>query len=259
MGYVLFFIALCTWGYGIYHAQDIQIKKVDIEIPNLPSSWKGKKAIWVSDVHLGQIRSKDFLQRIVTLIQRQNPDIVFIGGDLYDGVKVNEKEIISPLSSLKTPLGVYFITGNHEEFSDNVHFINAVRSVGVQVLNNEKVLVSGMDIIGVDDKDSASRNSFIKLMDSFVLASDTPSILLKHQPKDIDVAEKSGVSLQISGHTHRAQMWPLGIVPRLVYKGFDYGLRSLGSTQVFTSSGVGTWGPPVRVGSDAEIVEITFK
>ena len=86
-----------------------------------------------------------------------------------------------------------------------------------------------------------------------------PSILLKHEPRDLDVAEAAGISLQISGHTHKAQMWPLVYVAQRSYKGFAYGLKRLGRMQVYTSSGVGSWGPPMRVGTDGEIVVITLQ
>jgi predicted MPP superfamily phosphohydrolase len=85
-----------------------------------------------------------------------------------------------------------------------------------------------------------------------------PSILLKHQPDLLGVAESNGVSLQLSGHTHKAQMFPLSLITKWIYHGFDYGLHRFGNMQIYTSSGVGTWGPPLRVGTKAEIVRITF-
>lgn len=259
VGKILFGVSLIIWVYGLFHAESIQIKSVDINIPNLPVEWKNKKAIWVSDIHLGQVHGEAFSQKVVDKIKAQNPDIVFLGGDIFDGVKVGEDTVLAPFSTLRPPLGIFFITGNHEEFSDNKHFVDAVKRVGVKVLENEMLNVDGIQLIGVFDRNSDNKTAFSSILSSLKIDKNIPSILLKHQPKDIDVSNQYGISFQISGHTHRAQMFPLSIVPYFVYKGFDYGLHSLGSTQVFTSSGVGTWGPPVRVGTDSEIVEFTFK
>lgn len=259
LGKIFILVSVLVWTYGMFHAEDIQIKNVSVSIPNIPEVWKFKKAVWVSDIHLGQVHGKEYSQRIVNLINDQNPDVVFIGGDLFDGVKVDEDEVVRPFKNLHPSLGVFFITGNHEEFRDDKHFIDAVKRAGIKVLNNELVNLDGVQLVGVSDQDSSNRIKFISIMNSININKNIPSILLKHQPKDIDIAEKNGISLQISGHTHRAQMFPLGFVPKLVFKGFDYGLHSMGNTQVFTSSGVGTWGPPVRVGTDSEIVVFTFK
>jgi hypothetical protein len=116
---VVFAEAVATGAYGVVHAGDIKIKEISIKLPGLPQSWKGRKAVFVSDLHLGQVRGEAFAERIYRKIQSIGPSIVFIGGDAYDGVKVDEKRIVQPLSKLEAPLGIFFIMGNHEEFGDN--------------------------------------------------------------------------------------------------------------------------------------------
>lgn len=118
--------------------------------------------------------------------------------------------------------------------------------------------IDGLQIIGVDYYNASDRKQFSEILSKLAIDSARPAILLKHEPKDIDVARDAGISLQISGHTHRGQLWPFEYMATLVYKGFSYGLKSLGTMQVYVSSGVGTWGPPMRVGTDGEIVVFKF-
>jgi hypothetical protein len=260
IGPLLFLIALLVSVYGILHAKKIIAEKVSISLPNLPSSWKGKKAIWVSDLHLGQIHSAAFTQKIVTQISALSPDIVFIGGDLYDGTRApNISGLIAPLSKLSAPFGTYFITGNHEEYGGSKEFISTIASVGIRVLQDEMIEIEGLQLIGVDYHNASDPARFKEILSSLAINRERASILLKHEPKDLNVAQAAGVSLQISGHTHKAQLWPLSYVVQLTYKGFGYGLKTLEDMQIYTSSGTGTWGPPMRVGTNSEIVLFTLE
>jgi hypothetical protein len=244
--------------YGIIHAHIITIKNIDVPLPNLPVAWQGKKAVWISDIHLGAVYGQSFSKEIVAKINEINPDIVFIGGDLYDGVKVNETEIIKPLASLHPALGTYFITGNHEEFRDISLYIDPIKNIGIHVLNDEIVTIDGLQLIGVDDRDSINPAKFQTILAGLKINKNEPSILLKHQPSQLNEAAEAGISLQISGHTHKAQVFPLNIFTNMIFKGYDYGLHYWDKMAVYTSSGVGTWGPPIRVGSDSEIVVFKF-
>ena len=244
--------------YGMIHAKHIYKKEISITIPNLPLSWKNRTAVFVSDLHLGQIRGKAFAKKIADMIKSLHPNIVFIGGDLYDGVKVDVEDIIFPLSTIGAPFGTYFITGNHEEFRSSDRFTDAIRGAGIHVLANEAVNLDGLRIIGVNDKDSTKTKRFEDNLAGLDIDDGEPSILLKHRPDLLSIAEKHSISLQLSGHTHRAQIFPLNFITKWIYRRYDYGLHSYGKMQVYTSSGAGTWGPPLRVGTRAEIVKITF-
>ena len=259
-GIALFAAAIMASAYGLLHAQRIKVKKVTITLPRLPLEWKNKQAIWISDVHLGQVHGPRFARKVVSAVNAERPDIIFVGGDLYDGTGAPDPyDLAEPFIDMRAPWGVYFITGNHEEFGDSSRFLQAVRDVGMQVLMDEMVAVHGVAIIGVDYKNASNAEHFKNTLSSFALTEKMmPSILLKHEPKDLQVAADAGVSLNLSGHTHYGQQWPFGLLAQLVYKGFAYGLKNHGRLQVLTSSGVGTWGPPLRVGSDSELVEITF-
>jgi predicted MPP superfamily phosphohydrolase len=272
-GAVLFTAAFIVGVYGCIHANRIFVTRVPIQMPNIPKLWKGRRAVWISDIHLGHIRGARFMKKIVKKIQALKADIVFIGGDLYDGVAVDELAVIEPLRELcahdTCPRGVYFVMGNHEEFSEKSRerFLRAIKSVdGIRVLEDECVTIDGVDIIGVDHEHASDRKRFSEILsrvrthgDGGAFNVQRPSILLKHEPKDLDIACAAGISLQISGHTHKGQVFPATLLAWLVFPGFDYGLHEYKGMQVYTSSGVGTWGPPLRVGTRSEIVEFEFK
>jgi predicted MPP superfamily phosphohydrolase len=188
-----------------------------------------------------------------------HPDIVFIGGDLYDGVAVDLDKTIEPFSKVSAPYGTYFITGNHEEFSDNAPYLQAIRRVGIHVLNNKKVDLDGLQIIGVDYRDSRREEQFRTILQRMGIDPHKPSILLKHAPLNLRVAREQGISLQLSGHTHQGQVFLFRFVTSKVYQGYDYGLKWFGDLLVYTSSGAGTWGPPMRIDTKPEIVVITFR
>jgi predicted MPP superfamily phosphohydrolase len=259
IGQVLLVIAVVASIYGVIHARKIYVAKVAISLPNLPAFWQNKKAVFISDLHLGQIRGAKFVEEVVQQINALAPEIVFIGGDLFDGTTSPDlRAFMAPLRKLNVPKGIYFITGNHEEFGNPDKFISAVKEVGIEVLQDRKVEIDGLQIIGADYETSSDREAFRIILNNVSLDRTRPSILIKHEPKDLDIDRDAGVSLQLSGHTHRAQQWPLGYLAHYIYKGFSYGLKRLGDMQVYTSSGVGTWGPPLRVGTDSEIVVITL-
>jgi predicted MPP superfamily phosphohydrolase len=255
---VFFGLALFVSIYGIINASVIRVTTISIELPNLPEQWKGKKAVWVSDTHLGSIRSYGFAKRIADKIKGLQPDIVFIGGDLYDGEATDLNGLAQPFSNINPPLGVYFITGNHEEFSDKTKYLDAVKRAGIKVLNNEMINLDGLQIIGVDYRDSGKKNNFEAILKQMGINPKFPSILLKHSPFNFQIAQKQGISLQLSGHTHQGQTFPISLITSLVYSGYDYGLKHWQNSVVYTSSGVGTWGPPLRVGTIPEIVVIRF-
>jgi len=259
IGKILFILSFLVSAYGFTHAQKIRTTSITVTLPNLPESWKNKKAVFVSDIHLGQVRGKNFMRRIVNRINTINPDIVFIGGDLFDGVKVHESDVISPLAGLTAQHGTYFITGNHEYVSGAVaKYIDPIKALGITVLHDEVAEVEGVQIVGVDYRDTADHAEYRDVLTSLNIQKDMPSILLKHTPFHIDIAQEHGIHFQISGHTHRAQVFPANLLTSFVFKGYDYGHKKFKNMDVYTSSGVGTWGPPVRVGSPSEIVLIHF-
>jgi predicted phosphodiesterase len=190
---------------------------------------------------------------------REEPDAIFIAGDLYDGTAIDAGRAAEPLNKLTAPHGVYFVAGNHEQFGDDSKYLRAIAAAGVRVLSNEKVEVDGLQIIGVPYRNATQDGQLASALHGIGLDRDRASILLTHAPDHPEIAEAAGVSLQLSGHTHVGQFIPWSWMARRVYRQFVYGLSRIGKMQVFTSSGAGTWGPPLRLGSNPEIVVLEFE
>ena len=256
---LMFSLAILTSIYGVINAAWVRVRRIRVKLPNLPHSWRGRVAAMVSDVHLGPVNGYRFMRRIVTILRRLRPDAVFITGDLYDGSKVDHDAVAKPWKDISPPFGSYFVTGNHEEFSDSSKYLEAVTRSGIRVLNNEKVTVDGLQIVGVQDRDLANPDRFRTILQEAELDRSRASILLAHVPHRLAIAEKEGISLQLSGHTHGGQIFPFTWFTRRVFREFTYGLKRFGELLVYTSSGAGTWGPPMRVGTQPEILLIEFE
>ncbi len=245
--------------YGVCNAGWTRITRTTVRLANLPEAWRGRKAALISDVHLGHVRNGGFLRRMVTKILKEAPDAIFIAGDLYDGTAIDAGHAAEPLQQLKAPQGVYFVAGNHEQFGDDSKYLSAIEAAGVRVLRNEKVDVDGMQIIGVPYRNATRDTHLASALRGVRVDRDRASILLTHAPDHPEIAEAAGVSLQLSGHTHLGQFIPWSWMARRMYRQFVYGLSRIGKMQVFTSSGAGTWGPPLRLGSNPEIVVLQFE
>jgi len=259
IAFLSFGLAAAAGVYGLVNSVRVRVKRVPVKLPNLPASWRGRVAALVTDTHLGHVRGVRFAKRIVAMISRFQPDIVLIGGDLYDGTAANVRKLAEPLRGLSAPLGSYFIAGNHEEFGDHTKYLEAVAAAGVRVLNNEKVILDGLQLVGVHYRDATDAEHLRTILRSAKLDPNSASILLTHAPDQLAVAADEGIGLQLSGHTHGGQFFPFTLFTRRIYGAFVYGLNRLGNLLVYTSYGAGTWGPPLRVGTRPEIVLFTFE
>ena len=255
---VLFAAAILFGIYAVLNASWTRVTRTTVQLANLPEAWRGRKAALISDLHLGPVRNGGFLRRMVAKILKESPDAIFIAGDLYDGTAIDAARAAEPLNKLSAPQGVYFVAGNHEQFGDDSKYLDAVSAAGVRVLHNEKVEVDGLQIVGVPFRNAVRVAAFAAVLRAIGLDRNRASILLTHAPDHPAVAEAAGFSLQLSGHTHLGQFVPWSWMARRMYRQFVYGLSRIGGMQVFTSSGAGTWGPPLRLGSNPEIVVLEF-
>jgi hypothetical protein len=255
---VIFGVAAAAIVYGFINARILRVRRVSVTLPNLPSAWNGREALLVSDLHLGHVNGAGFARRVARLVKKLDPAILFIAGDLFDGTRVDPYRLAAPLFDVEPRLGTFFCEGNHEDFGDAVAYCAALRRGGVRVLRSEQVDIEGLRIIGVPYAETTYPLRFRTFLDSLGLEPGTPSILLNHVPNRLPIAEHAGISLQLSGHTHGGQVFPFTWFTRRAFGKYTYGLQAFEKLQVLTSSGVGTWGPPMRVGSAAEVVLITF-
>lgn len=255
---VLAAVAVAATLFGMANARGIRTRKISVALGGLPESWRGRRAVLMSDIHLGHVNGVSFSKRLVAMALAQKPDIVFIPGDLFDGTEVDLDHLVAPFKELDTQFGTFFTTGNHEEFGGTAEKVRAVARAGMRVLQNEMISVDGLQIAGVSWGDSLSPIHFQAVIDRMQLNREMASILLNHMPSRLPIVERAGFSLQLSGHTHGGQVFPFTWATRRVFGRFTYGLHHFGALQVYTSTGAGTWGPPMRVGTHPEIVLIEF-
>ena len=245
--------------YALVNARTIRTRHITVRLPNLPVAWRGRTALLLTDLHLGNVNGVRFARRIASLERALKPHIVLISGDLYDGVKDKPLALAAPLLELAPPLGAFFVTGNHEVFGRVSRYTDALEGSSIQVLDNRSVVIDGLHLAGVSYERSTSPIALRTFLESLALRGDQPSILLNHVPHRLPIVAECGISLQLSGHTHSGQMFPFTWFARRAFGPFTYGLSRLGSLQVYTSSGVGTWGPPMRLGTAPEVVLFTFE
>jgi predicted MPP superfamily phosphohydrolase len=236
----------------------VAVKRVRVELAKLSPKANGMRIVQLTDVHVGPTIGKDYIDQVVKRVNELDADVVVITGDLVDGSVEDLKAHVAPLGTMKNKHGIYFVTGNHEYYSGAQAWTAYLESIGIKVLSNERVRIGGddgFDLAGIPDPTSNDQDL------QKALRSRDPEIacvLLAHQPKDVFVAEKLGIDLQLSGHTHGGQLFPWNYMVRL-QQPFIAGLHKLQTAQIYVSSGTGYWGPPMRVGTSAEITEIELR
>ena len=245
-------------GYGVRNARHPRIEDVAVRIKNLPSQWSGRKAVLLSDVHLGHLLGAPFLEELVQKINAQEPAVVFIVGDLFDGGDGNLDALVRPLNNLRAPLGIYFVTGNHETYLGVERAYAALAKTPVKTLRDEMVVIGGLQIIGASYPERGFSKDLAEVFANLpgFNPRQVPSVLLYHNPTAVEEAKMAGISLQLSGHTHHGQIFPIQFISRLIYGKYYNGLHAEGDYTIYTSSGAGTWGPMMRTGNHPEIAVI---
>ncbi|WP_328506245.1 metallophosphoesterase [Streptomyces sp. NBC_00391] len=254
--------ALGTVGYGTYGVvRGPRLKRVTVPLAKLPRAAHGFRIAVVSDIHLSPMLGRGFAQKVVDTINSTQPDLIAVVGDLVDGDVADLGPAAAPLAGLKARHGSYFVTGNHEYISGAEQWVEEVRRLGLTPLENARRELPYLDLAGVNDiagEDEGQGPDFAKALGD----RDTSRavVLMAHQPVQIHDAVDHGVDLQLSGHTHGGQMWPMTYVAEAANPTLA-GLERYGDTQLYVSRGAGAWGPPVRVGapSDITVVELASK
>jgi len=275
-------LALSTSLYGLWQAKHPVVKSLEVEIDGLPESWEGRTVVQLSDVHLGTVHGRGFLRQVVEMANALDPEAVFITGDLFNGSCPDFHRFGDLLDTLRSRRGVFFVTGNHEGYLGLEAPLAFLRQTKIRVLDDECVELDGLQVVGISFPwFSTARSSSNPFDIGGCYSPEKPTILLYHTPTNVgesygdrntqqvrsyfspdttfSFAAERGVDLQLSGHTHRGQLFPFGLLTRALWNGFDRGLHRIGSFSLYVSSGTGTWGPPVRTGSRGEVVAIRLK
>lgn len=250
-------ITCCLLIYGHINYKNPRIEHIDI---NLEKKFGGEniKIVSVSDIHLGYGTGLSTLRDYVTLINSKNPDIILISGDLIDN---NLKPLLQEpfdkeLSKLKAPMGIYMVTGNHEYISGINACSDFLKNTPINMLRDSiVVLPNGIQIIGRDDRSNRKRKQLSDLLTQVDM--DNPVIVLDHQPYKLSKVDSLKVDMQLSGHTHHGQIWPLSLVTDHLYEQ-SHGYRKWNHSHIWVSSGLSLWGPPFRIGtkSDLAVIEL---
>ncbi|MFC9897065.1 metallophosphoesterase [Nocardia sp. NPDC127579] len=249
--------------YGVYEANTPRVVQVQVRSSKLPAELDGLRVAVVSDIHVGAARGAAFTRRVVDLVNEQRPDLIVLPGDLIDGSVELVGPDIAPVAELRSRYGMFAVAGNHEGYVDGVgDWMDYWESLGLRTLRNQRAEIevgaATVEIAGVYDFDAP--DPWGPDLDS-ALTGHRPDrflILLAHQPRQAPDAADRGVDLQISGHTHGGQMWPLNYVVGWV-NGTVFGLDRVGAMQRYTTRGVGAWGPPVRVAAPPDISILTLR
>jgi predicted MPP superfamily phosphohydrolase len=260
-------VALGTAGTGAWIANSPPVvRRVPITLAGLDPALDGFRIVTFSDGHLSATYGGRRFERVVELVNAQRPDVVAIVGDLVDGEVAELREDVAPLADLVSEQGVFFVTGNHEYFVDAEAWVRHLRTLGVDVLRNERVAIrrgtSSFDLAGIDDRTAARSGvpGHGADLDAALDGRDdaTPVVLLAHQPVMVEQARAAGVDLQLSGHTHGGQLWPFDYVIRLDQPSVE-GLSRFGDTQLYVTAGAGYWGPPMRIGARPEVTVVELR
>jgi predicted MPP superfamily phosphohydrolase len=243
----------------------LTVTEVDVRLPRLPAASDGTTIVQLSDMHVGATIGRAFVEEVVRRTNALRPDVVAITGDLVDGTVANLWEAVSPLAGLRARHGVFFVTGNHEYYSGVEQWMAALPRLNIKVLDNERVAIGpdggGFDLAGVHDHAGQRMPDGPRADMARALGGRDPAracVLLAHQPKAIEEAARLGVGLQLSGHTHGGQIWPFSYLVRLAQP-YLAGLHRHGDTFIYVNAGTGYWGPPMRLGTRAEITRITLR
>ncbi|MFC1822213.1 metallophosphoesterase [Thermodesulfobacteriota bacterium] len=252
-------VSVAAAGYGWFEALNIRSEHVIIKTPKIPAEIGRLRIVQISDVHLGIIVREKRLQRILKALKAADPDIFVSTGDLVDAQMDHLADLARMLRGIQAKYGKYAVLGNHEFYAGLAKSIAFMEEAGFRILRNEAADVAGLiHIAGVDDPAGRSGGPS-PVVPEKQLFSGLPvgkfTLFLKHQPR-LDNSAIGLFDLQLSGHTHRGQIFPFSLVTRLFYP-VNAGLLELqNGSYLYVSRGSGTWGPPIRFLSPPEVTVI---
>jgi len=239
-----------------------RIKYLDIAVAKLPKKLDGMRIAHLTDLHIGEIYGPAFLRRIVRMTNEQDPDLIVITGDVFDGGGKPYAHMVEPLRDLRAKHGVYYVRGNHDVYEGVEETDRQLAACGITILDDALAKVNGLALVGIsyptdlkDDKRIILKKLAFEVQHKHKAV---PHILLRHEPKDPHLAADLGFDLMLSGHTHNGQLWPMNYLVSLAYP-FRIGRHRIKQMTLSIGPGIGTWGPPLRLGSRSEITLIKLR
>lgn len=250
---------------GYINARVVNVRTIPLTIHKKVEGKPEMKVLMVSDIHLGALIRERHEQRLLHIINEQKPDLVLICGDLIDSeiAPVIRKKLGKHIQEIKTPYGVYAITGNHEYIGGIEQSLAYLKSIHVKMLLDSIVtLPNGVQVVGRNDRSAGHGAKGQKPLAELLTNIDhsKPVIVMNHQPYNLSEASDARVDLHLSGHTHHGQLWPFNYITKAMFE-LSWGYLKKEETHFYVSSGYGTWGPAVRLGNRPEVVvfNLSFK
>ncbi|NWJ51312.1 MAG: metallophosphoesterase [Bacteroidetes bacterium] len=240
------------------------VRKIDIQAGTPSAHSKEVTIVMASDIHLGTIIGPRRVNKLVNTINGLHPDLILFAGDVVDEdlAPVIRQNLGDSLRKLKAPMGIYAITGNHEYIGGAEAACKYLEQHGITMLRDKAVDIKGLFyVVGREDRSINSHAGHKRLSLENLLAGldrSRPIILMDHQPFHLEEAVKQNITLQLSGHTHHGQLWPLNYITQAMFE-ISMGYKKIGNTYFYVSPGFGSWGPPVRIGHRPEIALIQMK
>ncbi|QHW34095.1 metallophosphoesterase [Paenibacillus rhizovicinus] len=260
VGTAVILVLLAIMLRGSWNAWSPIVRDYDVAIAKTAGEMKQLHIVVASDLHLGMTVRNRHLDRLVRRANALKPDLMLLPGDVLDDdvEPFIRRKYGHQLAQINSTFGTYAVLGNHEYYGGGVDtYVPAMNELGMTVLLDETVTIGGgFYLIGRKDKTDRARASVEELTAG--LNPDMPVILMDHQPSALREIAEAGVDLSLSGHTHRGQMAPNHLITRRIFE-LDWGYKRISQLHAFVSSGFGTWGPPIRIGSRSEIFSITVR
>lgn len=239
--------------YALMAGRSLVTREYTIPIKNIVEP---VTIVHVSDIHIGTVHQEKFLERVVALTNEAKPDLVLVTGDLFDGSAPVYPEMLQALDTLTAPS--YFSHGNHEEYEGLGLVKETVKDLDMQLLENQLVEWRGLQIVGVNDRQSLRNTSLDAVLSGLPLDATKPTILMYHTPSDWEMARAHGVDVMLSGHTHNGQIYPFTLLVRLAFP-YINGLYEEAGKYLHVTPGTGTWGPPMRLGSRNQVTVLRLE
>ena len=252
-------------GFGTWRAfHPPDVRDIPVRLPGLPKALEGFTLVQLTDIHIGGVLQRRFVDELVSRTNALKPDLIAITGDLVDGSVDGLGPFVAGFGALRARHGAFFVTGNHDYYSDADAWVAFMQGLGIQVLRNRSVRIgdgaASFQLAGVDDWSADRLGEPGYDLDAALrdVRPDRASVLLAHQPSNFDEVARRGVGLQISGHTHGGQMFPGTVVGDLIWGDRNAGLSQTDRSQLYVSRGCGFVGPPMRVGAPPEIARLVL-
>lgn len=249
--------------YGVYSAlTPPEITEVAIRLPGLPKALEGFTIVQLSDIHVGAVIQEKFLDVLVAEANRAKPDLIAITGDLVDGSPNSLGRYVARMRNLSSKYGTYFCSGNHDYYSGWDRWAAVLPDFNFTVLRNRFVTIgdagASFDLVGVDDWGRMGVGDYDLEAATAGRDPSRASVLLAHQPSNLEAVSAKNLGLQLSGHTHGGQLFPGTLIGSLMWQERNTGLSKQGNSWLYTSRGCGFVGPPMRIGAPPEVVKLVL-